>query len=105
MNAGPAIGFVGLGTMGRPMAYRLLAAGFGLTVYDVNPAAADALCGKGAVRAGGLEDLGAGSDVFIHRQVSQKEFNFRSTHGVGVTHMVEVNEANDPANVARLGLR
>ena len=65
MNARPAIGFVGLGTMGRPMAYRLLAAGFGLTVYDVNPAAADALCGKGAVRAGGLEDLGAGSDVVM----------------------------------------
>lgn len=31
------VGFIGLGTMGRPMAYNLLKKGFCLSVYDINP--------------------------------------------------------------------
>ncbi len=42
------IGFIGLGNMGGPMASRLLAAGYQLTVCDVRKEAVDALVAKGA---------------------------------------------------------
>ena len=42
------IGFIGLGNMGGPMASRLLAAGYQLTVCDVRQSAVDALVAKGA---------------------------------------------------------
>lgn len=45
------IGFIGLGRMGVPMASRLIAAGYKLTVFDVRNAAVDALVAKGAVAA------------------------------------------------------
>lgn len=45
------IGFIGLGNMGGPMASRLIAAGYALTVYDVRREAVDALVAKGASAA------------------------------------------------------
>ena len=42
------LGFVGTGTMGGPMAGRLIDAGHQLTVYDVRPDAMSALCARGA---------------------------------------------------------
>ncbi|HMN78760.1 MAG TPA: NAD(P)-dependent oxidoreductase [Burkholderiaceae bacterium] len=47
----PVLGFVGLGQMGRPMAGRLLAAGYRLLVLDREPQAVAALVDAGAVRA------------------------------------------------------
>ncbi|MET0899786.1 MAG: NAD(P)-dependent oxidoreductase [Mycobacterium sp.] len=43
-----AIGFIGLGTMGAPMARRLLAAGHHLIVFDTRPAAIEGLVALGA---------------------------------------------------------
>ena len=45
------IGFIGTGTMGRPIAECLIAAGHRLTVYDRNPQAMSALLGHGATAA------------------------------------------------------
>ena len=45
------IGFVGIGTMGRPIAECLVAAGHRLTVYDRNPQAMAPLLGHGATAA------------------------------------------------------
>jgi 3-hydroxyisobutyrate dehydrogenase-like beta-hydroxyacid dehydrogenase len=45
------LGFIGLGRMGGPMAGRLLAAGYELTVYDVAPEAIAALVARGAEAA------------------------------------------------------
>jgi 3-hydroxyisobutyrate dehydrogenase len=42
------VGFIGLGNMGRPMAERLLRAGYQLYVYDTDPRAMDALAPLGA---------------------------------------------------------
>jgi 3-hydroxyisobutyrate dehydrogenase-like beta-hydroxyacid dehydrogenase len=42
------VGFIGLGNMGRPMASRLIDAGYSLTVYDVRREPVVALSGKGA---------------------------------------------------------
>ena len=37
------IGFIGVGTMGRPIAECLIAAGHRLTVYDIRPEAMSAM--------------------------------------------------------------
>jgi 3-hydroxyisobutyrate dehydrogenase len=44
--AKPRVGFIGLGVMGRPMATHLAAAGFELTVYDINRDSLARLCGE-----------------------------------------------------------
>lgn len=53
------IGLIGLGNAGNPIAARLLAKGYALKVYDVNPAAMDALAQQGAVRAACARDAAA----------------------------------------------
>ena len=45
------IGFIGTGTMGRPIAEYLIGAGHRLTVYDVRPAAMAPLVALGAAFA------------------------------------------------------
>ncbi len=42
------VGFIGLGRMGNPMASRLLAAGYQVTVLDTNADTVNALVAKGA---------------------------------------------------------
>ena len=59
----PAIGFVGLGTMGRPMAMNLVRGGFDVTVYDVDQDPVDALVELGARAAASPHELGQHCDV------------------------------------------
>lgn len=60
-----AIGFAGLGVMGRPMAENLLAAGADLVVWNRSPEAPRALAGAGAAVAANLADLADRADVII----------------------------------------
>lgn len=62
---GRQIGFIGVGTMGRPMALNLLRAGHALTVYDVVPAAAAALVAHGAAITGSPREAAAAGEVVI----------------------------------------
>ena len=59
------IGFIGLGTMGRPMASHLLTRGYELGVYARRPDAAAALTAAGAVLYPTPAALGSASDVVI----------------------------------------
>lgn len=60
------VGFVGLGQMGRPMAARLVSAGFALRVFDARREAADAfVAAHGGECAASLNDLAGHSDVVI----------------------------------------
>ncbi|MBA3020373.1 phosphogluconate dehydrogenase (NAD(+)-dependent, decarboxylating) [Propionicimonas sp.] len=56
------LGMIGLGRMGANLVRRLLRAGHECVVYDVNPAAAQALVAEGAVAASSLADLSAKLD-------------------------------------------
>jgi 3-hydroxyisobutyrate dehydrogenase len=56
-------GFIGLGSIGRPMARRLCAGGLATTVYDLVPAAVDELVAAGASRADSARAVAAASDV------------------------------------------
>src|SRR5438132_12129359 len=59
------IGFVGTGTMGRPMLSNLVRKGFAVTAYDVVGAALDAAVGLGATRAASAAVAVAECDLAI----------------------------------------
>jgi 3-hydroxyisobutyrate dehydrogenase len=61
----PAVGFIGLGLMGRPMAANLLKAGFAVTVFNRTRARADDLAKKGARVAASPREAAAAADVLI----------------------------------------
>lgn len=60
-----AIGFIGLGNMGRPMARNLIAAGHDVLGFDAVPTALDAAVADGVVAAGSVADASSGREVVI----------------------------------------
>lgn len=58
-TVGDAVGFIGLGTMGAPMARNLLRKGFDVVVHDVSGSSVDALCSDGARRGGSPKAVAA----------------------------------------------
>lgn len=68
------IGFVGTGTMGTPIAGRLIAAGYSLTVYDRRAEATAALRKQGANAADSAFAAVHGSDVVFTSLPGPKEF-------------------------------
>lgn len=67
------VGFVGLGTMGRGMARRLVTSGLSVEVFDVNQAAVADLVAAGATAAESLEALGATCRVLMVAVVDDKQ--------------------------------
>ena len=59
------ISFIGLGHMGNPMAANLIKAGFKVTVFDIVPAAVQALVSKGALAASSVSNAVKNADVII----------------------------------------
>lgn len=57
------VGFVGVGTMGRPIAGHLVAAGHDVAVWDAAPGAVDALVAAGATAAASIGALAGAVDV------------------------------------------
>src|SRR4029434_3154282 len=58
-----AVGFVGLGRIGKPIAANILAAGFDLMVFDVREEPMRELDHLGAKQASGLRDLSEHSEI------------------------------------------
>ena len=65
MKTKAKIGFVGLGSMGLPMAKNLLAAGFQVAGHDIRPDAMAALATAGGTIAPDARDAAKGADVLI----------------------------------------
>ncbi|MCC2105302.1 MAG: NAD(P)-dependent oxidoreductase, partial [Hyphomicrobiales bacterium] len=59
------IGFVGLGSMGLPMAKVLAAKGFAVAGYDIRPGAAQELAAAGGKAADSVGDALAGAELAI----------------------------------------
>ena len=59
------IGFVGLGIMGKPMAKNLIAAGYSLTVFDINQVAVDELVAYGCTKANSGKEISESSQYII----------------------------------------
>ena len=58
------IGFIGLGIMGKPMAYNLLSKGHKLFVYDINKSAVEDLVEEGA-ETGSLSEIGTACNLIF----------------------------------------
>ena len=61
----PKLGFIGIGSMGRPIARRLLQAGYKVSVYNRDRAKAEALVASGATVAGSIAELASAADVIL----------------------------------------
>lgn len=59
------IGFIGVGTMGLPMAVNLVKKAFAVTAYDVNPAAVAKAAAAGMAAAASAAEAVAGADLVI----------------------------------------
>jgi 3-hydroxyisobutyrate dehydrogenase-like beta-hydroxyacid dehydrogenase len=59
------LGFIGIGYMGRPIAQRLLKAGFSLMAYDKTQANAEELVPHGGVVAKDIAEVASGCDVLL----------------------------------------
>ncbi len=64
-SAKSKLGFIGIGYMGRPIAQRLLKAGFRLTAYDRHRTKAEQLIPYGGTVAGDVADLASNCDVVL----------------------------------------
>jgi L-threonate 2-dehydrogenase len=64
------VGFIGLGSMGLPMARNLLARGFTVRGFDLNPAALDALERAGGARGSSAAEAAGGADLLVLMVVS-----------------------------------
>lgn len=60
----PTIGFIGLGNMGGPMAKRLVAAGYEVSAFDINPDALAEIVAVGATGAASANDC-AGANILL----------------------------------------
>ncbi len=60
-----ALGFIGLGNMGAPMAGRLLDAGYALTVFDTRPESMSAFVRRGARAATSAADVASQVDTVL----------------------------------------
>src|SRR5438445_12300263 len=60
-----AVGFIGLGNMGRPTAMNLAKQGFPLIVHDIDPAKVEPLRARGASVAESLERVAVAADRTI----------------------------------------
>jgi 2-hydroxy-3-oxopropionate reductase len=65
MTDKPTVGFIGLGIMGRPMAYNILKGGFPLVVYDLLPAPVQELTSAGAQSASSPRALAQQVDLVL----------------------------------------
>ena len=65
MNSKPNLGWIGVGKMGTPMSTHLLKAGYQLSVYDIVPAAMQALTEQGAAAANSPAEVADQSEIII----------------------------------------
>ena len=63
--AGLTVGFIGLGTMGRPMCLRLLDAGLRVVAHDIDPAATAEVTERGAVAGGSARRCATEADILL----------------------------------------
>ncbi|MFD1623551.1 NAD(P)-dependent oxidoreductase [Azospirillum griseum] len=67
------VGFVGLGSMGLPMAKNLLTAGFAVRGFDLRPAAGVALAEAGGTAAASVADAASGADALVLMVVNAEQ--------------------------------
>jgi len=82
------IGFIGLGTMGKPMALNLVKAGYSLICFNRSKAPVKELVAAGAEEALSISELAARSDVIITMLPADKEIMKVYTGEGGILHAI-----------------
>jgi 3-hydroxyisobutyrate dehydrogenase-like beta-hydroxyacid dehydrogenase len=104
-----AVGFIGLGNMGRPMALNLVTHGFSLVVHDIDPAKVEPLRERGAKVADSPEQVAAATarTIVMVETTAQAETVIAGDHGIIRTatpgHVVISMSTIDPFVARRLG--
>jgi 3-hydroxyisobutyrate dehydrogenase len=104
-----AVGFIGLGNMGRPMAMNLAKHGFSLVVHDVDPAKVEPLRERGAKVVASPEAVAAatGRTIVMVETTAQAEAVISGERGIVRTaapgHVVVSMSTIDPFAARRLG--
>lgn len=107
-SARAPLGFVGVGTMGSPMAARLLDAGHQVYVHDPSPAAIETVAGLGALGAGSPAAVAEAADVVMLSLPTPEVVEAVVLGGQGVLaatrlpHTVIDLSTNSPESVRRL---
>jgi 3-hydroxyisobutyrate dehydrogenase-like beta-hydroxyacid dehydrogenase len=103
-----AVGFIGLGNMGRPMALNLAKHGFPLVVHDIDPAKLEPLRARGARVVESPEAVAAATDrtISMVETTAQAEAVLTGEHGIirtaGPGHIVISMSTIDPLVARRL---
>ena len=103
-----AVGFIGLGNMGRPMALNLVKHGFPLVVHDIDPAKVEPLRARGARVADSPEAVAAATDrtISMVETTAQAEAVLTGERGIVRTaksgHIVISMSTIDPLVARRL---
>src|SRR5436189_2235828 len=106
-----AVGFIGLGNMGGPMALNLAKNGFALVVHDIDPAKVERLRARGAKATGSAKDVAAASarTIVMVETTPQAEAVIAGEQGIiqsaASGHIVICMSTIDPFAVRRLGER
>lgn len=106
-----AVGFIGLGNMGGPMALNLAKNGFALVVHDIDPVKVERLRARGAKVADSAKDVAAASarTIVMVETTAQAESVIAGAHGIiqaaGSGHIVICMSTIDPFAVRRLGVQ
>jgi 3-hydroxyisobutyrate dehydrogenase-like beta-hydroxyacid dehydrogenase len=105
MNAG----FIGLGTMGAPMARNILAKGHALVVYDVSAHAVESLVAAGARAALSPRDVARGCDFVITMLPDAPDVEHVATGPAGILEGIRPGSVYidmstiDPGTTRRIG--
>jgi len=104
-----AVGFIGLGNMGGPMALNVAKNGFALVVHDIDPVKVERLRARGARVADSARDVAAASarTIVMVETTAQAESVVAGAQGIihaaSPGHIVICMSTIDPFAVRRLG--
>lgn len=100
MTSAVRLGFIGVGDMGRPMALRLLRAGFPLAVYDTHAPAVRTMVEAGASAADSAVDVASRAEIVFaclpSPEVSERVAG-EVARGTTVRHYIEMSTIGSPA--------
>ena len=86
------IGFIGMGTMGCPMAKCLLSNGFSLIVYDISPEKVQNVVAAGAKMAATARELAARADVIISMLPKPEDTEALVLEADGIIHTMKAGK-------------
>jgi 4-hydroxybutyrate dehydrogenase/sulfolactaldehyde 3-reductase len=105
------IGFIGLGTMGAPMASNILKGGHDLIVFDLNPKSVAKLVERGAKSAGSIAEVAKAAEIVFTMLPDAPDVEAAATGAGGILENIKPGSVYvdmstiDPATTRRVGAK